>query len=254
MNTDESRSSAPIPGLAGTVLTPANVTVAQRAQMYDLLASYFHNVTFAQFEHDLCEKDWVVLLCDCATGAVKGFSTLMQMRMTVDARPIVALFSGDTIIDRAYWGEAELPRIWGKHVFDFADTVTQTDADATVCWFLISSGYKTYRFLSVFFREFYPSCLAPTPPHIQRVLDTLGTAKFPGEYDPATGTIRFLHPAPLRAGVAEVTPRRLKDPHVAFFVAANPNHAQGEQLACLVEINRGNVTPAGQRMLDAGAL
>ena len=237
----------PPPSLVGRVVAPSALAAPQIDAMYALLATYFDNVNRAQFQRDLCEKDWVVLLCDGASGAVQGFSTLMQLHVTVDARPIVALFSGDTIIDRAYWGEAELPRIWGKHVFDLVDVLAPTP----VYWFLISSGYKTYRFLSVFFREFYPSYCHATPPHIQHILDTLGTTKFPDEYDPAGGVIRFRHASPLRAGVAAVTPRRLKDPHVAFFAARNPGHAHGDQLACLVAIDRANVTPAGQRMLDA---
>ena len=248
MDAPSVQPAKPPPSLVGRVVAPSALAAPQIDAMYALLAAYFDNVNRAQFQRDLCEKDWVVLLCDGASGAVQGFSTLMQLHVTVDARPIVALFSGDTIIDRAYWGEAELPRIWGKHVFDLADILAPTP----VYWFLISSGYKTYRFLSVFFREFYPSYCHATPPHIQHILDTLGTAKFPDEYDPAAGVIRFRQASPLRAGVAAVTPRRLKDPHVAFFAARNPGHAHGEQLACLVEINRVNITPAGQRMLDAG--
>lgn len=231
--------------LSGRVLSPQELTSTEQAQMHALLAHYFANITRPQFEQDLAEKEWVILLTDSATGQIQGFSTLMRLRVTVDGQPVVAFFSGDTIIHRNYWGEAELPRLWGRHVFKLAESIHH----ARVYWFLISSGYKTYRFLPVFFREFYPTYQRPTPPAIKRILDALAQLKFPLEYDAERGLIRLAKAAPLRPGVAEVTQRRLKDPHVAFFVAANPGHAHGDQLPCLVELTRANLTPAGQRML-----
>lgn len=217
--------------------------------MFALLSTYFENVTPTHFEQDLAEKEWVVVLRDRERGVVKGFSTLMLIRLLVDEQPIAAFFSGDTIIDRAYWGEAELARIWSRHVFGEADRIHASGSGEQVYWFLISSGYKTYRFLTVFFRRFYPNHRTSTPGHIRRILDALGGARFPDEYDPATGIIRFSEATPLREGVAEVTPQRLTDPHIAFFVERNPGYAGGDQLACLVELCRENVTPAGARVL-----
>lgn len=231
--------------LTGQIELPRRLAETQRTEMYHLLAHYFGNVTRLQFEHDLAEKEWVILLKDAVSGQIQGFSTLKRLQVEVDGRPLVAFFSGDTIIERAYWGEAELPRLWGRHVFNLA----VESGEAEVYWFLISSGYKTYRFLPVFFREFYPSYQRPTPPAIKRRLDALARLKFPSEYDPERGIIRLAEAAPLRSGVAEITPRRLKDPHVAFFIEANPGHTCGEQLACLAALRHDNLTAAGRRML-----
>lgn len=242
---DPSRALDSLGRLTGWVRRPQELTATERSQMYALLADYFVNVTQPHFEADLAEKEWLILLTDTATGQIQGFSTLMRLSVIVDEQPIVAFFSGDTIIHRDYWGEAELPRLWGRHVFSLAETMPDTH----VYWFLISSGYKTYRFLPVFFREFYPTYLRPTPPTVKRIVDALARAKFPSEYNPERGIIRFAKAVPLRPGVAEITARRLKDPHVAFFVAANPGHAHGDQLPCLVELTRTNLTAAGRRML-----
>jgi hypothetical protein len=168
----------------------------------------------------------------------------MRLHLSLEGQPVTAFFSGDTIIERAYWGETLLPRLWVRHVF----SLTQTVEGGRVYWFLICSGYKTYRCLPVFFREFYPTYRQPTPPEIKRLMDSLGHLKFPGEYEASSGIVRFKQAAPLRAGVAEITPRRLKDPHVAFFAAANPGHLQGDELVCLAELTPANLTPAGQRM------
>ncbi len=236
--------------LNGEVRRIGELTHSERTQMYALLARYFANPTHAQFESDLAEKEWAIVLRDNLTHQVQGFSTLMRYHLPSesqedDAQPIVAFFSGDTIIARDYWGETALPRWWGRHVFSLADQIQ----NASVYWFLISSGYKTYRYLPLFFREFYPSYERITPPHVKRLLDRLGQLKFGDEYNATRGVIRLAHSAPLQAGVAEISAQRLKDPHVSFFAQANPGHERGDELACLAELTRANLTPAGTRMV-----
>jgi hypothetical protein len=40
----------------------------------------------------------------------------------------------------------------------------------------------------------------------------------------------------------------LRNPHIAFFVAQNPGHAQGDELVCLARIHHDNFSAAGRRM------
>lgn len=240
------RSERPEPkNLRGSVLRVGELSASDRARMYALLAQHFANATRDRFEEDLAEKEWAIVLCDTEAGQIQGFSTLMRLRTTMDGQAVVAFFSGDTIIHPDYWGETELPRLWSRHVFGLCSRIR----DARVYWFLICSGYKTYRFLSVFYREFYPTCRRPTTPSIKRLLDALALQKFPTEYDPASGIVRFHNAAPLRPGLAEITQQRLRDPHVAFFAAANPGHVHGDELACVTELTIANLTPAGRRMV-----
>ncbi len=234
--------------LSGTVHRPAQLNHDARQRMFELLNGFFENVARGPFEQDLNEKEWVFVFTDAA-GTIQGFSTLMRLDVIVGDRPVVAVYSGDTIIHPDFWHELELPRIWGAHVFELADNVHATQPEAKVYWFLISSGYKTYRFLPVFFEKFYPSYREPTPAHEQRVLDALAAAKFGEQYDAVAGIIRLPESAPLRAGVADVDERRLKNRDIAYFIERNPGHANGDQLACLVEIDRANITSAGRRML-----
>lgn len=211
-----------------------------REQMFLLLTDYFDGVTRERFDADLAEKESVILLRD-KTGAIKGFTTMMRLRVVVDDEPVVAFFSGDTIVAREYWGEMELPRLWTRHVFGLRDQMTERH----VYWFLICSGYKTYRFLPVFFRDFFPTYRAPLPAFEQRVLDTLGRLKFGEQYH--GGIIRFTTPTPLRKGVAEVTTARQANPDVVFYVRQNPGHINGDELACLCPLELNNFTRAGRR-------
>jgi len=221
----------------------AALTRAERARMHALLARYFEGVTRRGFEADLAEKESAILLRD-ASGAIQGFSTLLRMEERVGGETVVAYFSGDTIVDAAYRNTPALAQVWSRHVFRRA-----AEEHAPAYWFLISSGYKTYRFLPAFFATFYPHAFGPTPPHERAILDAVAHRKFPHEYDAATGVVRLRHATPLREGVAEPTARHLRDPHVAFFVSANPGAAEGDELACLTRIHPDNLTPAGRRMV-----
>jgi len=217
--------------------------------MFALLDVYFAGTERARFDDDLAEKETVLLLRDAASGRVQGFSTLMRISATLDEEPIVAFFSGDTIIDRSYWGETILSRIWAQVVFGEVDALERASPGTRAFWFLICSGYKTWRFLPLFFRRFYPTVDEPTPPTHQRLLDTLGARKFGDQYVAGSGIVRFHTATPLRRGVADLTDERLRDPHVAFFAQANPGHADGDELACLAELSRTNLTRAALRMM-----
>ncbi|HEX8968517.1 MAG TPA: hypothetical protein VF937_11590 [Chloroflexota bacterium] len=217
---------------------------SERTQMLSLLHQHFSNVTAPRFARDLAEKEWAILLAD-RSGDVRGFSTLMRLRLQVGADAVVAFFSGDTIVHPDYWGEGGMPQLWARHVFRLAGEVR----DARVYWFLVSSGYRTYRFLPVFFRAFFPSHASATPGWEKAVLDALGRHKYPREYDASRGIVRPRYPTPLRDGLAEVSAHRLADPHVAFFLAANPGYAHGDELACLAALEPNNLTRAGRRML-----
>jgi hypothetical protein len=239
--------------LAGVVVPGARVTLAERREMYALLRTYFAGTTRARFEADLREKESVILLREAASGRIQGFSTLMRLAVRVDGREIVAFFSGDTIVDRGFWGETALSRVWGETVFPEADRTSAERPGTAVYWFLICSGYKTWRFLPVFFREFYPSPDAAIPPAVGRLMDTLGTMKFGSQYDPSARVVRFAAAAPLRPGVAEITAGRLRDPRIAFFARMNPGHLRGDELACLAELSRSNLTKAGLRLVPPPA-
>ncbi|HEX2325326.1 MAG TPA: hypothetical protein VHQ00_07985, partial [Chloroflexota bacterium] len=99
--------------VAGEVRTVASLEACERRELLALLRRYFVGVSPGQFERDLAEKEWVILLRDAASGATRGFSTLMRLETVLDGpgepagpggRRVVAFFSGDTVVDRAYWG------------------------------------------------------------------------------------------------------------------------------------------------------
>lgn len=233
--------------LAGTVTTPAELGPAARDRMFSLMTAHFDQVERATFERDLDEKDWVVVLRDSATATIQGFSTLMLIDATVSGVPIKAVFSGDTIIHRDYWGETELASVWGQFIL----SLIRSYQDVKFYWFLISKGFRTYKFLPVYFKAFYPRHDQETPPFEQAILDSLATLKFPTNYAPRTGVIRFEGPKDrLRPELAEVSSGRQEDPNVRFFLERNPGFAEGDELACLAELSEANLKPIALRVVS----
>jgi hypothetical protein len=212
--------------------------------MFNLFHDYYET-TFEAFQQDLSNKNWAILLRDTESGSIQGFSTLAFYTSIINGGEIGVVYSGDTIIRPAFWGAPELPRTWVKTVLEIGKELPKP-----LYWMLISSGYKSYRFLTVFFTEFYPRYDQPTPPETQNIIHHLASERFGPEYDPQLGVVRFTTGVtPLREGVAEVTERRLKDPHVAFFIQKNPGHTEGDELVCLTNVHPENFTPAGRRMI-----
>src|SRR5260370_26133770 len=156
----------------------------------------------------------------------------------------VVFFRVDPIFARELWGDRSLSPLGTQPFFAKADRLVAA-SPATIYWFLICSGYRTWRFLPVFFREFYPNPNAPTPSHIQRILDTLGRQKFGDQFLPGPGIVRLRSATPFRAVVAEMTEHRLRDSHVAFFAKMNPGHAKGDELAFLPPLSRANLARTG---------
>jgi hypothetical protein len=230
--------------LASQTIHRTELTANTIEEMFAVFHENFDQSSPEIFQRDLGGKNWVILLRDTATQTLQGFSTLSLYETNFGDTPLSVVYSGDTIIRRAYWGTPELPSAWIKTVLEKSANMPQP-----LYWLLISSGYKTYRFLTVFYKEFYPCYDKPTPPETQAILQHLADQRFGAEYLPQQGIVRFTQGAtPLREGVAEVTDERLRDPHVAFYIAANPGHANGDELVCITRIHPDNFTPAGRRM------
>ena len=233
-----------LPGLVSQTLPRVELTSDIIREMFDIFCENFERSSLEIFERDLKDKNWVILIRDTEHNALQGFSTIALYEMDYQRKRISVVYSGDTIIRREYWGTPELPRSWIHTVLEKSAQMPQP-----LYWLLISSGYKTYRFLTVFYKEFYPRYDRPTPPEMQAMMEYLATQRFGTDYHCGEGVVRFQDGAtPLRRGIAEVSDERLHDPHVAFYVSRNPGHVNGDELVCITQIHPDNLTAAGRRM------
>lgn len=232
--------------MMGRAIRREDLTPADRDAMFDLLGAHFDGIERAGFEADLLEKNWVVVLLDESRQLV-GFSTLLQYRTDFRGEHFGVIYSGDTIVDPAHWGSLWLPKVWMQTV----RAICAGEQLERILWLLLSSGYRTYRFLPVYWRSFYPRHDLPTPPDVQQLIDRLARERFASHYDPDSGLVRFDQPQRLRGTLASIPAGKLQDAHVAYFARRNPGYAQGDQLVCLTELGSANLTAAGRRLYGA---
>jgi hypothetical protein len=211
--------------------------------MLALLSAHFAGVTADGFAADLAGKNWAVLVE--RDGHLVGFSTLAVYEQAVAGERLTVVCSGDTIVSPAAWGSAAFPRAWITAVYQ----LRRSHPTGRLVWLLLTSGFRTYRLLPVFWRTFHPRYDAPTPPAWQRVLTELATLRFGERFDPAAGIVRFHQPQRLRGPLADVPIGRAADPHVAFFLGRNPGHADGDELVCVADLDPTQLTAAGRRIV-----
>ncbi len=233
--------------LKGKILRINTLSDSHKERMLELMTLYYDGVDRADFNNDLLEKDWVLILEDCISNQIQGFSTLMLLETVIDRIPVMAIFSGDTIIHKEYWGEPELAKVW----LDFIVSLIKQHKGKKFYWFLIVMGYKTYRFLPVYFHEFYPRYDKKIPVFEKRVVDAFGHLKYPQEYDKNSGVLHHKKlKARLKGGVADITNQRLKNPHISFFVKQNPLYKEGDELACITELTLENLKPIAFKVMS----
>lgn len=221
--------------MTSRVTTPQQLSPEQLDDMYRLMADHYDGVSRAVFEQDLSGKDFVILLED---EQVVGFSTQKLLQIG----GIRGVFSGDTIIRRDHWGSPLLSQTFARHFFPYGE---QED----FYWFLISKGYKTYKFLPTFFQEYYPALGKVTPQDMKQLMDDYASALYPDEYNPASGVIEYTHAKDRLKDELQQLSEKKHDPHYAFFIENNPGYLQGNDLVCLVRLHRDNLRPRMERLL-----
>ena len=232
--------------LASRLVAVPRLTPDERASMFGLLERHFEGVTERRFQRDLEDKNWTLLL-ERPDGSLAGFTTL-RIDRAVDTplgEAVDVVTSGDTIVAPDAWSSSNLAPSWIAAVRSLA-------RERRIFWLLIVSGWRTYRFLPVFWRRFVPRRDTPTPPPLLDTLRHLARARFGPAFDEASGVVRFPEPQRLRGELAGIPDARRRNPHVDYFARKNPGHDQGDELACLTEICDDNLTPAGRRMVARG--
>jgi hypothetical protein len=216
--------------LKGRTVAVTDLDDATRRTAFALFARAYEGADWLRFLSDLEEKEHVILMQDGETGELKGFSTVSVRSETIDRGSATVVFSGDTVIDRDYWGQKVLHR---QLSLLFMKLQLQNPL-RPVYWFLVSKGYKTYLGLINNFPISIPRHERPDDPGLRRLLDRLAVARFGATYDVSTGIAVNVAHERVRTGLAPIDEAAAQaNPRVRFFVERNPGHARGDELACL---------------------
>ncbi len=214
---------------------PKNLSETDINTLFTLYSTYYDGSNTTLFKGDLLEKDYILQLLD-ESDSIRGFSTLKIIPFQHAGKPARAVFSGDTIISHHFWGEQTLPLAWCELV----GRIKAQQPDTPLYWLLIVKGDRTYRYLNVFSKTYYPSRHYPTPPDVQAMIDHLAQQRFGNDYYPEEGLIRFEH------SHGHLKPEWLNKeksgkPEARFFASRNPRHAEGEELVCLTRLEEDNL-------------
>lgn len=233
--------------MKGQFIERSAVSDETKAKMYRLFCSQFENVSMQQFIADLDEKNWVLLLYN-ESGDLIGFSSMHVYEASIDDKAVTLVYSGDTTVDSTTWSDSALSyNTMGA--FSWLQRHYNTDH---LYWFLLVSGYRTYRLLPVFSQFFFPRFDQPTPDDIQTLMDAMAVERFGRNYDPRTGVVRLDAPSVLKGEFRDIPENRMTDPNIAYFAECNPGHLQGDELLCFAELSESKLTRLGKRMWQKG--
>ena len=235
--------------MKGIITRISQLDSATEMRMYALFATQFDGVAIEPFLRDLSQKNWVLLIHDEA-GDLVCFSSILVFDIRVANTDYFFVYSGDTVVDRKTWGNSAISYYW----MGAADWLRRLYKKDRIYWFLMVSGYRTYRFLPVYSEVFFPRFDMPTPDDIQAVMHAVATERFADQYNPATGIVRLAVPAILREGYSGIPENRMNDPHIAFFARHNPGHLRGDELVCFSALSDETMTRLGKRMWRKGQL
>ena len=201
-----------------------------REAMWQLYERYYLDVDRRRFQEDLSAKTDVILVRDADDGSIRGFGTLLVRTLTADGRTVRILYTGDTVLDRPYWGSSVIQR----QFLAYAAKLWLRAPHQPLYWFLISKGFRTYLLLARNLPNSWPHPDRPTPAREMTLLNAAGRAFFGSDYREAEGVVRFDRPqARLREDVAPIDERALAARDIQFFVEKNPGHTRGDELCCL---------------------
>jgi hypothetical protein len=221
-------------------------SVDEKETFYRLICQCFLGVSWHDFMRDFQEKDAVMILRkEHNEGEIVGWSTLMVLTLALPTTEVKAVFSGDTVVLPAYRSGIGLGVELSRYFMQTREQFPQH----TVYYILISKGWRTYKIMPFFFKEFSPCHDKPTSPYDKAVMDAFGKKKYPSHYNFDTGVIT-LSSQKLMPESIDAIPTKIDD-HTQFFLHSNPGYLDGDELVCVGRISPDNFTQALQRLLNS---
>ncbi len=208
----------------------------QSERMFVLMSEHYDCMTKERFSQDLLNKQWVGLLMD-SQNQIQGFTTLVVNPKGCGTPLYNIVFSGDTIIARAYWGTSELVR---GVAYTFGRMLA-AQSHKKLYWYLMSKGHRTYMYLPLFFRRFYPSYDQKRHIDLFEIVNGCSKILYPDAWYSSRGVVAFKEShGQLKSELAQGAWHKQMHPHVQFFLEKNPRFDQGEELICMAEIHPDN--------------
>jgi hypothetical protein len=209
--------------------------------MFALMNEFYVTQQQEQFRADLAAKQWVILLRS-ADEAIQGFSTVALNPAGTGTAEANFYYSGDTILHPDYWGTQELV----KGFFHLVRSIHLADPDRVLYWLLLSKGHRTYMYLPLFFKAYYPGLPERENTSLRLLLDGAANKVFGPYWHPERGLVLLPNDGAMTEALSEASFRKNGE-HVTFFLERNPGFQEGHELACLVDLSPDNFLPLALR-------
>ncbi|MBL1353232.1 MAG: hypothetical protein COA61_007885 [Zetaproteobacteria bacterium] len=224
------------------------LSTAWRNGMLCLYQKYYADSNERTFFADLDNKDYVILMQNSDEN-ICGFSTLQVLETSFQGHSIRVIFSGDTIVHHTYWGKQDS----GMFFLRLSGQIWQ-QADMPLYWLLISKGHRTYRYLSIFTKKYFPNFRKDASVWQQDLTHHLAKQQFGDSYNASTGVLSFNPPRERLKDVWTNIPNQHSHlPDVRFFLQKNPGFIHGDELVCLAELSPDNLKARAKRIFLQGA-
>ncbi len=219
----------------------SELTSDEVGRMYRLLSRHFEGVSYEHFRADLAEKNWALLIE--RGNQLVGFTTIhipvphLAANRSVSFTPATRSFRPMRGIRPHSPEPGSVRSSLFRQLYHFDPYV----------WLLITSGFRTYRLLPLFWRKFYPRFDDPTPPFWRELKDHLARERFGDRYDPTSGIVRLHNQQKLTGELSGIPRGRQRDYHISFFSSQNPGHIEGDELVWCDGTDAGESRPAGRQ-------
>ncbi|RIX47528.1 MAG: hypothetical protein D3M94_07595 [Rhodocyclales bacterium GT-UBC] len=229
-----------------TVVPVADLSSDDIGRMAGLYLANYEASSVALFTGDLAEKDEAILLY--RGDELVGFTTLLVYAAPLPERAARIVYSGDTIVRPADWGQQELAFAWLRRIGE----IKAQAPDLPLYWLLLVKGHRTFKYLSVFSKSFHPHWACERP-DLKALAEQLARARFGAHFRADRGIVAFPQSrGQLVAAIATPSPEECSKPGTRFFLDKNPDYRSGHELVCLCELDQSNMKPLAARIF-AGA-
>lgn len=206
-----------------------HIAVQDIREMFKVFCRYYENTSLEQFVADLGRKSGAFIIRRKIDNAIVGFSTMGIYHMEVDGKKIRGIFSGDTILEKEYWGNRAMNAAFVKRLLWEAIK----DPFTPQYWFLISKGYKTFLLLTRNFPDYYPHPQRENT-HMKHIVEAYCDKLFPGKLDRDTMVLDFGEGSNcLKSDVTPISAEQRQETDIAFFEQRNPQWERGTELPCV---------------------
>lgn len=206
-----------------------SISVKDLKAMHEIFVKYYENAGIDNFIDDLNKKQYVLLMRDRRSNKIVGFSTICLLDLVYKGRLVKGLFSGDTILEREYWGCRRWQLTWGL----FCLKQKLLNLRTPFFWLLISKGYKTYLLLANNFINYHPRPHQPDP-ELENIIESYCRILYPEYYCEKRRVLDFGEKYNcLKESVADISPELRVHPKIRFFEQVNPEWYRGTELPCV---------------------